>query len=305
MLAPLSRWITPRVVPRRFDVRFFAAEQPAGVEPSFVETEVVAHAWITPGDALRARADGRLGLWVPTSATLQQLEHAGSFAEIRNLLAPGTAGSIGVVDEEPGLVRLLLPAAGGVPGQGVNAYVVGQQELVIVDPGDPSANVLDTVEALATERRATIRGVAITHADADHHAGAEAIAMTLDVPIFVGPGAAAPLPYEVHELRADDVVSAGDVPLTVLETPGHRADHVCFASPSGWILSGDLVGPGPSRSIVGEPDIPAWQASLSRLESVSARRLFPGHGEPTSDVATAVAETRARLANGRSASAQS
>jgi glyoxylase-like metal-dependent hydrolase (beta-lactamase superfamily II) len=287
--------VTPRVVPRRFDAHFFAAQLPLGIDPSFVESEVIAHAWMTPADALRARAAGEIGLWVPTSATLQELEHVRSFEDVEMRLAPGPTGSIRVVQEEPGLVRIVLPAAGGVPGQPVNAYLVGHQELVVVDPGDPSEAVVDTLTDLAGERRGAVRGVAITHADPDHYGGAEQVAMTLDIPIFAGPGAGNALPYDVTQLTTGEAVPVGDVAMAIVETPGHRADHLAFVSPDGWTLAGDLLGPGPSRSIVGAPDVAAWASSLDRLQALAARRVFPGHGEPISDTAAAVAETLARL----------
>jgi ribonuclease/clavin/mitogillin len=298
LLTPISRWVTPRVVPRRFDARFFAAELPAGAEPSFVAREVVGHAWMTPRAALRARSDGTLGLWVPTSATLQQLEHARSFDDIERQLAPGLGASMTIIDEEPGLVRVVLPAAGGVRGQSVNAYLVGRRELIVVDPGDPSEDVLDTFLRLAAERDGAIRGVAITHADPDHHGGAEAIAMTLEVPIFAGTRAAAALPYEVTELPDGEPLPVGDTGLSVITTPGHRSDHICLASTEGWLLAGDVVGPGPDRSILGDPDLDAWQASLDRVEAASSRRLLPGHGDPSGDVAAAIARARARIESG-------
>jgi glyoxylase-like metal-dependent hydrolase (beta-lactamase superfamily II)/8-oxo-dGTP pyrophosphatase MutT (NUDIX family) len=294
LLAPISRWVTPRVVPRRFDARFFAAELPAGARPSFIESEVVGHAWMTARDALQARSDGEIGLWVPTSATLQQLEHAHSFEEITARLGLGQAGAMGV-EEEPGLVRIVLPSAGGVPGQNVNAYLVGWRELVVVDPGDPSEVVLDTLLALSDRRGGVVRGVAITHADPDHHGGAEAIAMTLDIPIFAGAGAGTGLPYEVIELADGEPVPVGDTGLSVIATPGHRADHVSYLSSEGWLVAGDVVGPGPSRSILGPPDVPAWRRSLDRIEAASVRRVLPGHGGPIEDLGAAIAQARDRL----------
>ena len=295
-LAAISRWVTPRVVPRRFDARFFVAELPEGAEPSFAATEVVAHAWMTAAGALRARFEGTIGLWVPTSATLQQLEHARSFDDIATRIAPGPAGSMRTIVEAPGLVRIVLPAAGGVAGQSVNAYLVGSRDMVVVDPGDPSEDVLDRFVELAAAAGGVMSGVAVTHADPDHHAGAEAIAMTLDVPIFAGPGAAHALPYDITELSDGDQLPVGDAGLSVFATPGHRADHVCFVSPEGWALAGDVIGDGPARSIVGEPDVAAWRVSLDRLDALDPVGVFPGHGEPVSEPAAAIAVARNRLA---------
>jgi glyoxylase-like metal-dependent hydrolase (beta-lactamase superfamily II) len=192
-----------------------------------------------------------------------------------------------------------------VSGQPVNAYLVGHRELLVIDPGDPSEQVLDQLVAMASELGAAIRGVAITHADPDHHGGAEAIAMTLEVPIFAGPGAAAVVPYDLTELVDGWRIPAGDIELTAFETPGHRPDHLSYVSPDGWILAGDVVGPGPARSILGEPDVGAWSTSLDRLEAFGVGRVYPGHGEPLGDAVSAAVATRARLVDARQLDPQS
>src|SRR5262245_32736044 len=87
-LIPLSRWVTPPTLPRRFDARFFVAELPEGVEPSFEGDEVAASAWLRPGDAITAMAQGTLPMWLPTSTTLQQLEHATSVSQVHERLSP-------------------------------------------------------------------------------------------------------------------------------------------------------------------------------------------------------------------------
>jgi ribonuclease/clavin/mitogillin len=294
LLAPLSRWVTPPFVDRRFDVRFFAAELPAAATPSFVGGEVAAHRWLTPRAALDERAAGRIGLWVPTSATLQQLEHVRSFDEIRERLGPRRPEGIRVVVEEPGVVRVVLPGAGGVAGQSVSAYVVGRREVLVVDPGDPSDAAAEALLEAARTRDATIVGVALTHADPDHAAGAEALAGRIGVPIFAGSGAGHDLPHDLTELADGGAVPVGDVDLRVLATPGRRAHHIALVA-DGFLIAGDLVGPGPSHSILGPADVPAWLASLDRLAALGPRRLLPGHGDPPSDSAAAIRAEQARL----------
>jgi glyoxylase-like metal-dependent hydrolase (beta-lactamase superfamily II)/8-oxo-dGTP pyrophosphatase MutT (NUDIX family) len=295
LLVLLSRWVTPPFVDRRFDVRFFAAELPAGAIPSFVGDEVVAHRWLTPRSALDERAVGRIGLWVPTSVTLQQLEHVRSFDEIPRRLAPVAASTrIRVVDEGSGVVRIVLPGAGGVEGQSVNAYLVGAREVVAVDPGDPSDAAAEALLEVAVARSATIVAIVLTHADPDHVAGAEALAGRIGVPIFAGPAAGRDLAHKVVELEDGARLPACDADLRVFATPGHRADHIALAA-DGFILAGDLVGPGPSRSILGPPDAAAWAASLDRLAGLAPRRVLPGHGDPPRDPGAAIQAARERL----------
>ena len=58
LLVPLSRWVTPPTLERRFDARFFAAAFVDGSEVTLVGDEVVAHAWHRPIDALESMAAG-------------------------------------------------------------------------------------------------------------------------------------------------------------------------------------------------------------------------------------------------------
>ena len=56
LLVPLSRWVTPPSMPRRFDARFFAAAFPEGAAVTLVGDEVLG-AGLAPADR-RARVDG-------------------------------------------------------------------------------------------------------------------------------------------------------------------------------------------------------------------------------------------------------
>lgn len=295
LLVPLSRWVTPPSLPRRFDARFFAAELPAGARVSFEGDEVAGHAWHTPSDALDAMADGRIGMWLPTSATLQQLEHAGSVGEMRDRLVPGRLGPIEVDDVTAAITRIVMPAGGGVAGQPVNAYLVGRRRHVLVDPGDPTGPALDRAQAVAASRGGSIAAVALTQLDPDHAAGAEAIRDRLGVPVCVGPGGGRRLPYPIDELA--DLTDLGergvtDVPMVAVLTPGTSTAHVAFivTEESGVVsvIAGDLAGPRGARSIPERPDAELVAASRARLERlVPDAAWLAGHPLPELDSADA------------------
>ena len=274
LLVPLSRWVTPVGLPRRFDARFFAADLPDDAEVELLGDEVAAHAWHTPRAALDEMAAGRLEMWLPTSATLQQLEHVRSLDAVRTSLAPGRLGEVVVEDVVGGIVRLSMPAGGGVAGQPVFAYLAGSASMVLVDPGDPTGDGLDRALALAAERGASITAVLLTHADPDHAAGAEAIRERLDVPVIAGPGAGHDLPFAVTEMGDGAVIEAGELTLRVVVTPGPRPDHLAFvvedvAGRAVAVLAGDLDGIRGARSLPGPADDAAWADSVARLRSAA------------------------------------
>jgi len=278
LLQPLSRWVTPPGYPRRFDAHFFAALLPDGAEDASIASgEVVSLEWFRPSDALDAMADGLIGLWLPTSSTLQQLEHLTDPADLTRI-APGGVGDIVVDEPASDVVRVVMPAGGGVAGQPVCAYLVGQRRFVLVDPGDPTGPALERCLEVVSARGGAIAAIALTHADPDHHGGAEGLAERLGVPVLAGPGAARRLPYEIVEVGDGDVIHVGDVPLQVVATPGPRPDHLCFFDAIGGVaLIGDLDGRRGARMLPGPSDEDAWASSRSRLDALSPNVRLGGH----------------------------
>ena len=72
-LHPFSRWITPAMVAKRFDTRFFLALMPEGAEATIDKDECVDFGWFAPADALARYEAGELFLVFPTIKTLEQL----------------------------------------------------------------------------------------------------------------------------------------------------------------------------------------------------------------------------------------
>lgn len=285
-LIPLSRWVTPPTMPRRFDARFFAAALPSGARVSFEGDEVAGHRWLTPAAGLAAMADEKIGMWLPTSATLQQLEHVTSIEEARERLAPWPMGRLVMEQISPEITRIVMPAGGGVAGQPVCAYLVGRRSHVLIDPGDPTGPALDAAIAEAAARGGSIVGVALTQVDPDHAAGTEALAEILGIPVVCGPGGGRPLPYRVHEVADGEPLPFGDVPIRAVATPGPSPAHLAFliGEPVSHVISGDLDGRRGARAVVGSWDQAAAVASRDRLRQLApAAPWLGGHPEPNAD----------------------
>mgnify|MGYP001261093205 FL=1 len=73
-LQTFSHWLTPVVVKRRFATWFFIAEVGSD-EPVTVDgSEIVAHDWWRPGDAILAHHEGQLPITPPTLVSLHELQ---------------------------------------------------------------------------------------------------------------------------------------------------------------------------------------------------------------------------------------
>ena len=138
-LAPWARWVTPEVLPIRYDARFYVAAVDEPVEPR-IDEELVDARWVRPGDALAAWERGDWELALPTRTTLAELA---SFPDVASVLAAAEDASLvpivpRLVPDGDGL-RLLRPgepgydeAAGYAEDPAFRARV-----LAAIDPGRP------------------------------------------------------------------------------------------------------------------------------------------------------------------------
>ena len=80
-LVHFAHWVTPLVVPRRYDTHFFAAEAPPDQAAAHDGLESVDSLWIAPRRALEESAAGRLAIVLPTLLNLERLARSASVAE--------------------------------------------------------------------------------------------------------------------------------------------------------------------------------------------------------------------------------
>lgn len=80
----ISRWITPEVMPKRFDTWFFVTRASGSDEVRIDHEEIHDHCWMTPEEAIRARAAGQIVLPAPTFVTLMRLSRFERSSDVLN-----------------------------------------------------------------------------------------------------------------------------------------------------------------------------------------------------------------------------
>jgi glyoxylase-like metal-dependent hydrolase (beta-lactamase superfamily II) len=196
-----------------------------------------------------------------------------------------------------GLVLVRAPNPSLMTGSGTNTYLLGTEEVVVIDPGPDDDGHLAQILEVGAGR---IAYVLVTHHHVDHAPGAARLARRAEVPL---------LAYSYRDrLVPDTVLDDGDevvVPgwrVTAVHTPGHASDHLCFladrrsAGPSATdrlLFSGDHVMGG-STVVIGPPDgaMGPYLASLRRLAALDPplQVIAPGHGELIGDPGAVLAE---------------
>jgi glyoxylase-like metal-dependent hydrolase (beta-lactamase superfamily II) len=200
----------------------------------------------------------------------------------------------------------------GVAQQMVNfVYLIGDRdtgEAVIIDPAyDPAA-----VVAIAEADGMKVIGALGTHYHADHVGGnlggmaeipgfAELLEV-VDVPLHVQADEiewiTKTTPLSAESLtghRSGDTLKVGEVPITMIHTPGHTPGSQCFLV-DGKLVAGDtLFLDGCGRTdLPGSDPAQMYESLTQRLAKVPDDTvLFPGHLYSEKPSAT-MAETRSR-----------
>lgn len=174
------------------------------------------------------------------------------------------------------LVRRITADNPGVfTGPGTNTYLVGIDEIVVIDPGPADDAHLDTIAACGGDR---IRWIALTHTHEDHSPGAAGLIERTRAEL-VG--------FEsTDELTVDTTFGDGDTlegtefRLEAIHTPGHASNHLCWLLPNERMLfSGDHLMEG-STVVIAPPDghMTTYLESLRKVRELRLRAIAPGHG---------------------------
>ncbi len=110
-LAPWSHWITPKIRPKRYDTRFFAAFMPERQECRPDQRETTHGIWISPEKALRGNLKGEIPLSPPAVTTLYEFLKTPGVGGLRKELETRSWGEVRIPRLIPmtGGALLLLP----------------------------------------------------------------------------------------------------------------------------------------------------------------------------------------------------
>jgi glyoxylase-like metal-dependent hydrolase (beta-lactamase superfamily II) len=173
------------------------------------------------------------------------------------------------------------------PATHTNAAVIGDGDVVIVDPATPAEEelaALDRVVRGALGPGGKVLAILLTHRHRDHVGGVEAARSRYDAPVWAHPLCAERVPLD-RMLREGDVIhlpGRHERRVRVLEAPGHSRSHLAFLEEtSRTLVAGDVVS-GISTVVIDPPDgnMRDYLATLARLRGLELTALIPGHGAP-------------------------
>ncbi|HXT06148.1 MAG TPA: NUDIX domain-containing protein [Roseiarcus sp.] len=116
-LTLFAHWITPPILPKRFDTRFYIVDAPADQTAVHDGGEAVDSIWIEPRRALEEAARGRYALVLPTRLNLELLGQSETAAQA---IAAATSRRVApiepIAEKTANGYRLTIPADAGYGG---------------------------------------------------------------------------------------------------------------------------------------------------------------------------------------------
>ena len=222
-------------------------------------------------------------------------------------LVPIVAGA--VVAIAPGVRRVTAGNPGVMTGPGTNTYILGDDELALIDPGPALDAHRDALLGAVGDR---LRWIFCTHTHRDHSPLARALREATGAQVL-GFGATPDDGRQDESFAPDRVLGDGDVVnwgghrLRAVHTPGHASNHLCYLlEDHGVLFTGDHVMQG-STVVISPPDgdMQAYLDSLERLLELPVGAFAPGHGHviaaPQDEVRRLIAHRLGREAKIRTA----
>ena len=143
---------------------------------------------------------------------------------------------------EPDLVRLVAPNPSPYTADGTNTWLLGREEVCVIDPGPDDTRHLEAILGAAGGRR--VAAIVVTHSHVDHSGLAPALSARTGAPVLAFGDARAgwrPVPEGVgggwgvdwafrpdREILDGQAIGGVGWRLVARHTPGHMGNHLCL-----------------------------------------------------------------------------
>jgi len=194
-----------------------------------------------------------------------------------------TEAHMATADQFTPLVRrITAPNGSKMTGPGTNTYLLGRDEITVLDPGPVYDSHLDAILAAGEGR---IRRIVVTHTHKDHSPLAEQLAARTGAELI---GALMEDPdgfqdltfHPARSLGPGEALKTEEFTLRAVYTPGHVGNHYCFLlEEDGLLFSGDHIMEGSTVVIIPPSgDMRDYLDSLALLKTLPIKAIAPGHG---------------------------
>ena len=187
-----------------------------------------------------------------------------------------------------GIARLLAHNPSAFTYYGTQSYLIGEEEVAVVDPGPDLPEHLDALEQAIGGRK--VVAIMCTHTHRDHSPAARPLAERTGAAII----GCAPLALETVGPRADasfdgdyapdralqdgEAIEVDGHAVTAVATPGHTSNHLCFAYGDALFTGDHVMGWSTTVVVPPDGDMAAYMASLDKLRRRDDRIYYPAHG---------------------------
>jgi glyoxylase-like metal-dependent hydrolase (beta-lactamase superfamily II) len=168
------------------------------------------------------------------------------------------------------LRTVLAPNASPLTLDGTRTRLVGEDRVVVIDPGSADPSHLDAIAGLVAGR--TVTAVVVTHDHPDHAGGADELAQRCFTSVRTA---------SRGTLRDGDLMESDAGMLVAVATPGHTPDHMALHWPDqAAVFCGDLMLGGHDTALIAPPEgrLAPYLASLERIRRLEPDVIHPAHG---------------------------
>lgn len=187
-----------------------------------------------------------------------------------------------LIEVSPRVRRITATNASRMTGPGTNSYVVGKNELALIDPGPAEDAHMQAIIDLCGDK---LKWVMVTHTHRDHSPAAKPIADATGAElignVIVNDGFQDDSFTDARPLRQDDEIATDEFTIRALLSPGHVSNHICYlVEEDKLLMTGDHVMAGSTVVIIPPAgNMKHYIESLERMLEYDIAYFAPGHGD--------------------------